>query len=268
MRLFVVKAGGRALERNIDGILRSLAERALKGMKLIFVHGGGDVVSRYEKLMGMEPRFVVSPQGIRSRYTDERELEVYVMVMAGKLNKEIVAKLQGLGAKAIGLSGADGGLLKAQRKKKIVIIDERGRKRAIPGGYTGSIKEVNTEILKNLLDQGYLTVIAPIALGSEYELLNVDADQAAASIAKALKVEKLLILTDVEGVVVDEKLVEEIKIGDVGELQSKIGVGMNRKVLMCARAVSEGVGSAIISSGLMEDPLSALERKVGTKITP
>ncbi|MDW8021771.1 MAG: acetylaminoadipate kinase, partial [Nitrososphaerota archaeon] len=96
-RVLVVKAGGRALEQNLDGILRSLAERAAKGVEIVFVHGGGDVVSRYERLMGMEPKFVTSPQGIRSRYTDEKELEVYVMVMAGKLNKEIVSRLQSMG---------------------------------------------------------------------------------------------------------------------------------------------------------------------------
>jgi len=266
--MLVVKAGGRALEQNLEGILKSLADRASKGARLIFIHGGGDVVSRYEKLMGMEPKFVVSPQGIRSRYTDEKELEVYVMVMAGKLNKEIVSRLQAMGVKAIGLTGADGGLLRAERKKRIVIVDERGRKRAIPGGYTGSIKEVNTELIENLLSQGYTLVISPIALGSNYELLNVDADQAAANIARALKAEKLLILTDVEGVILDGKVLEEIRASDIGDLQSKLGMGMNRKVMMCARAVEGGVGAAVIASGIVEDPLSAVEKRSGTWIIP
>ena len=183
--MIVVKAGGRALEANLDKILESLAKHYKLGEKLIFVHGGGDTVSRYERLMGLEPRFITSPSGIRSRYTDEKELEVYVMVMAGKLNKEIVARLQALGVKAIGLSGADGGLLKAIRKKKLIIVDERGRKRVIKGGYTGSIKEVDVELLEKILDSGYLAVISPIAIGSEHELLNVDADQAASAIAMA-----------------------------------------------------------------------------------
>jgi len=92
--MIVVKAGGRALQQNFDNIVRSLAEGFSRGLKLVFVHGGGDMVSKYEKAMGIEPKFVISPQGIKSRYTDERELEVYVMVMAGKLNKEVVARLQ------------------------------------------------------------------------------------------------------------------------------------------------------------------------------
>ena len=190
------------------------------------------------------------------------------MVMAGKLNKEIVAKLQSLGAKAIGLSGADGSLLKAERKRRIVIIDERGRKRAIPGGYTGSIKAVNTELLERLLELGYLVVVSPIALGSEHELLNVDADQAAASIAKAAGAEKLLILSDVEGVLVDGRVVNVIRASEVDALQPKIGVGMNRKLMMCVKAISEGVRVAIISSGLIDDPLSALEKEIGTRILP
>ena len=264
--MIVVKAGGRALEQNLDNILRSLAEGFSRGLKLIFVHGGGDVVSRYEKAMGIEPRFVISPQGIRSRYTDERELEVYVMVMAGKLNKEIVARLQSHGVKAIGVSGADGGLLKAERKKRIVIVDERGRKRAIPGGYTGRIREVEVRLIEMLVDEGYLVVISPIALSYDHELLNVDADQAAAKIAGALKAEKLLILTDVEGVIADGEILREIKVDEAETIKPKLGVGMNRKVLMCSEAVRNGVGEAIISSGLIENPLAALEGNLGTRI--
>ncbi len=266
--MIVVKTGGRALEQNFDNIIRSLAEGFSKGLKLIFVHGGGDVVSRYERAMGIEPKFVISPQGIRSRYTDERELEVYVMVMAGKLNKEIVTRLQLHGAKAIGISGADGGLLKAERKKRIVIVDERGRRRAIPGGYTGRIREVNTELIEKLLEEGYLVVVSPIALGLEHELLNVDADQAAAKIAEALKAEKLLILTDVEGVRIDDEVLRELKADEIENLKLKIGVGMNRKVLMCSEAVKQGVGEAIIASGLGENPLAALQENRGTRIKP
>jgi acetylglutamate/LysW-gamma-L-alpha-aminoadipate kinase len=268
MSLIVVKAGGRALEQNIDNILKSIAGRVYRGLKIILVHGGGDVVTKYENLMGVEPRFVVSPQGIRSRYTDERELEVYVMVMAGKINKEIVAKLNTLGVKAIGLAGVDGGFMKAERKKKIVILDENNRRKIIPGGYTGMIKEVEAGLLTALTNQGYLPVVAPIAYGEGGELLNVDADQAAAKIAESIRAEKLLVLTDVEGVLIEDKLAERIRVDEVDMLESKIGFGMNRKVLMCARVLQSGVKESIISSGLIEDPLKALEGGIGTRITP
>jgi len=264
--MIVVKAGGRALAQNLDNIAKSIAKRASEGMRIIFVHGGGDLVSEYERRMGIEPKFVVSPQGIRSRYTDEAELEVFVMVMAGKLNKEIVSRLQRYGANAIGISGADGGFLKAERKKKIVIVDERGRTRAIPGGYTGRIIEVNTSVVENLLNSFQVLVIAPIALGTEYELLNVDADQAAARISMGIKAEKLLILTDVEGVIVDGGVLGSISVDEAEKLQPKIGTGMNRKVMMCCEAVRSGVEEAIISTGLIDDPLEALEREIGTRI--
>lgn len=266
MKLIVVKAGGRALEQNIDNILKSIAIRVAGGLKVVLVHGGGDIVTKYETLMGIEPRFVISPQGIKSRYTDEKELEVYVMVMAGKINKEIVAKLNMLGVKAIGLTGVDAGFMKAERKKKIVILDGNNRKKIIAGGYTGMIKEVDAETLIALLDKGYLPVIAPIAFGEEGELLNVDADQAAAKIAESIPAEKLLILTDVEGVLIEDKPIKKIVLNEVDTLKTKIGYGMNRKVLMCASVVQAGVRESIISSGLIEDPLKALEEDLGTKI--
>lgn len=264
--MIVVKAGGRALAQNLDNIAKSIAKRALEGMGMIFVHGGGDLVSEYERRMGIESKFVISPQGIKSRYTDEAELEVFVMVMAGKLNKEIVSRLQRYGVSAVGISGADGGFLRAEKKKKIVIVDERGRARAIPGGYTGKIIEVSAGVAENLLNGFQVLVVAPIALGTEYELLNVDADQAAARISMGIRAEKLLMLTDVEGVVVNGNVLSLISANEAEKLQPKIGAGMNRKVMMCCEAVKSGVREAIISTGLTEDPLEALEREIGTRI--
>jgi acetylglutamate/LysW-gamma-L-alpha-aminoadipate kinase len=188
------------------------------------------------------------------------------MVMAGKLNKEIVSRLQRYGAGAVGISGADGGFLRAERKKKIVIMDERGRARAIPGGYTGRIIEVNAGVAEKFLNSFQVLVVAPIALGTEHELLNVDADQAAARISMGIRAEKLLVLTDVEGVVVDGNVLGSISANEAEKLQPRIGAGMNRKVMMCCEAVKFGVGEAIISTGLTEDPLEALELEIGTRI--
>ena len=157
--------------------------------------------------------------------------------------------------------------MKAVRKKKLIIGDERG-KRVIAGGYTGSIREVDVELLENILDSGCLAVISPIAIGSEHELLNVDADQAASAIAIAAKAEKLLILTDVEGLILDGRLIHELHVDDFEKIKEKIGAGMNRKVMLCVKAVKNGVRAAIISSGLIEDPLSAIEGGSCTRILP
>lgn len=263
--VIVVKAGGRALSKNMDGIVRDLAQISQRE-EVIFVHGGGDEVTEMCKRLGIEPKFVVSPEGIRSRYTDANELEVYVMVMAGKLNKAIVSKLVALSVKAIGISGADGPTLIAERKKRIVIVDERGKKRVIEGGYTGKIVEVKTDLIRGLLSQGYIVVVSPIAIDNEGTLLNVDGDQAAYAIATALKASNLVILTDVDGVIIDGGLVKKIRISEVDEMLKHIGFGMNRKVLQAKTAIEGGVERVVISSGLIENPVTSALSGSGTEI--
>ncbi|GBC68497.1 Acetylglutamate kinase [archaeon HR01] len=263
--MIVVKAGGRVLETNMRNILDSVAKRRDGGV--VFVHGGGDIVSKYEKMLGIEPKIVTSPSGIRSRLTDERELEVYNMVMAGKLGKEMSAYLNHRGVKAVSLSGVDSALIRATRKKRIVIVDERGRKRAIDGGYTGTISAVDTSIITNLTEMGYVIVVSPVALGDEGEMLNVDGDTAASAIASALKAEKLILLTDVEGVLLDGRLVESLTVGQAQQLLEQIGAGMNRKLMAAAKAVENGVVKAYICSGMGEDPLKRVEGGKATIIT-
>lgn len=263
--VIVVKAGGRALLANRDRILDSLVPRMHKGV--VFVHGGGDVVSEYEKRLGIEPQIVTSPTGIRSRLTDIRELEVYAMVMAGKLGKEMSAYLNSRGVKVLNIAGVDAGVLKASRKKRIVIVDERGRKRVIDGGYTGTITSVDTEVLRNLTGMGYLLIISPLALGDEGEMLNVDGDSAASAIASAVKAEALYILTDVEGLQLEGKVVKHLTPADALTSLEKIGPGMNRKVMAAAKAVEAGVGAAYICSGLVEDPLTNADAGNATVIS-
>jgi acetylglutamate/LysW-gamma-L-alpha-aminoadipate kinase len=263
----VVKVGGRALAKNLDGILADVADIA-KMEKVIIVHGGGDEVTEMCKRLGIEPKFVMSPEGIRSRYTDKNELEVYVMVMAGKINKLIVTKLNMLGVKAVGISGADGPTLIAERKKRIVIVDERGRKRVIDGGYTGRITHVEVRLLQTLLDSGYTAVVAPIAIDlSEGAMLNVDGDQAAYAIATAVKASNLIILTDVEGVIINGRVVDRIDASKVDEVLKHVGPGMNRKVMLGSKAVLEGVKKVIIASGVIEKPITRALNGFGTVIT-
>uniref|UniRef100_A0A7C4NNB9 Putative [LysW]-aminoadipate/[LysW]-glutamate kinase n=1 Tax=Ignisphaera aggregans TaxID=334771 RepID=A0A7C4NNB9_9CREN len=263
--MLVVKAGGRALAQNMEGIVKDIA-RVSKNEQVVFVHGGGDEVTDVCRKLSIEPKFVVSPEGIRSRYTDEKELEVYVMVMGGKLNKTIVSKLVALNVNAIGISGVDGPTLIAERKKKIVVVDERGRKRVIDGGYTGKIVRVEKDLINKLLNVGYVVVLAPIAVDNEGTLLNVDGDQAAYAIASALKATYMILLTDVEGVIIDGALIKRLKVSEVEDAIKSIGFGMNRKVMLAKRAVEEGVSKAVISSGLIENPISGALQGIGTVI--
>jgi len=264
--LIVVKVGGRALKLGMDYVLSDLARLWRGGEELVLIHGGGDYVTEYCRRLGVEPRFVISPSGVRSRYTSLEELEVYVMVMAGKLNKEIVSKLVRLGVKAVGLSGVDASLLLASRKKRIIVVDERGRRRVIEGGYTGKIREVNLEFLKLLISNKYLPVVAPLAIGTEGELLNVDADQAAYNLAKELRASKLVILTDVDGVIINGELIKEITINEINEVISKVGTGMNRKLIMAKEAVEGGVNEVIIASALRNEPVALALNGLGTVI--
>ncbi|MCS6784093.1 MAG: [LysW]-aminoadipate/[LysW]-glutamate kinase [Candidatus Caldarchaeum sp.] len=262
--MIVVKAGGRALDSNRDKILDSVAANHRRGV--VFVHGGGDIVSRYEKRLGIEPKIVVSPSGVRSRLTDSEELEVYTMVMAGKLGKEITAYLNSRGVRAVNLSGVDGSVMKAQRKKKLVIVDERGRKRIVDGGFTGTITYVDAGFLESLINLGLVLVFSPLALGDEGELLNVDGDSAAYAIAAALKAEKLYLLTDVDGVFLDGQIVKRISSSEATQILDKIGPGMNRKLMNAVKAVESGVTMVHICSGLVDDPIAAADGGSGTVV--
>ncbi|EHP69242.1 MAG: [LysW]-aminoadipate/[LysW]-glutamate kinase [Metallosphaera yellowstonensis] len=262
--MIVVKVGGRVIKNALDNIIESLVNY---GGKAILVHGGGDIVTDLSKRMGIEPVFVTSPEGIRSRYTGREELDVYVMGM-NLVNKNIVTRLVSKGKSAIGISGMDGPTVMATRKKRIMIIDERGKKRIIDGGYTGKINSVNSEYLMRLNEIFQLIVIAPIAVDMEEGVaLNVDGDQMAFNVAKAVRAEALLLLTDVEGVLVDSKVVGRLGPDEAANLSAKIGPGMNRKLLMASESVRAGVSKVIIASGLVPNAInSALEGR-GTVIS-
>jgi len=264
--MIVVKVGGNVIARNLSKVVESISRRAREG-SLVVVHGGGSIVTDFCRRVGVEPKFVTSPDGVRSRYTDRDELEVYVMVMAGKINKEIVSGMVLRGVKSIGITGADGPTLIAERKKRIVVIDERGRKRVIEGGYTGRIVEVRADFINLLLGNGFTVVIAPIAIDNEGNLLNVDADQVAFKLSSALKVDKLIILTDVPGLLIDGNVVRSLNVSEVSSVISKVGTGMNRKLIEAVNAIESGVKEVVISSGLVDDPLTHALEGYGTVIT-
>ena len=266
--MIVLKIGGDIFERGLNPSLSKDIKQIISNEKIIIVHGGGDEVTRIAEKLGKKQVFITSPSGIRSRYTDEETVQIYTMVMAGRINKAIVLWLLSQGISPIGLSGLDAEILKARRKKKLIIIDERNRKRIIEGGYTGKIYEVNTDVLRLLMESRYVPVVAPAAVGEEYELLNVDSDRAAAQIAGALGADRVIFLTDVEGVIVDGEYVKKLSLKESEQLLPKIGPGMYKKVLASIEALKAGVKEAIISSGLIEEPVAkALSHKVGTVIT-
>lgn len=232
-------------------------KKVLQKEKIILVHGGGKEVTRISEALGKEQKFIVSPGGIKSRYTDKETVEIFTMVMSGKINKMIVGMLQKNGINAVGLSGIDGQIIQAERKKKLIVINEKGRKMTIDGGYTGKIKDVNSELVKSILDQGYLPVISPIAISEEFDFLNVDGDRAAAYVAGKMHSDKILFLTNVDGLLMNDKLVKSLSLAEAKELLPKIGFGMEKKILAATEALEMGVKQALIANGQKENPISA-----------
>jgi acetylglutamate/LysW-gamma-L-alpha-aminoadipate kinase len=251
----VVKVGGSILGEGVNPSIVSDIQNLAKSNKLVIVHGGGDEVTEIAEKMGKQQKFIVSPEGIRSRYTDKETAAIYTMVMVGRLNKEIVAALEKIGLHAVGLSGIDAGLIRAERKKKLVVVEE-GRKRIIDGGYTGKIQSTNTDLLRSLIGMNYIPVVSPVALSEEFEFLNVDGDRAAAYVAGGLKADKVIFLTDVNGVLMDGKVVQKMKVSEARAMLPKIGHGMEKKVLASIEAIEMGVKESIIASGIVDNPIS------------
>ncbi len=255
--MIVIKIGGSIVDGLHSSTISDLKRLVDNKERIVIVHGGGKEVTKIAEKLGKEQKFIVSPEGIRSRYTDRETVEIYTMVMSGKINKDITLMLLKNGIKAVGLSGIDASIINASRKKRLVIIDERGRRVAIDGGYTGKISNVNTELINLLLAQGYTPVISPIALSEEYDPLNVDGDRAAAYIAGALKADKVIFITNVDGLLIDNKLVTNLTYQEAKDILPKIGFGMEKKVLAATEALSMGVKEAIIASGNRENPITS-----------
>ena len=211
----------------------------LVGFKPIIVHGGGKEISKWVGKVGMEPQFV---NGLR--VTDADTMEIAEMVL-GRVNKGLVTMVQELGVKAVGISGKDGGLLKVEKKYS------EGQ----DIGYVGEISEVNPKILYDLLEKDFLPIVCPVGLDEQFDTYNINADDAACAIAKAVKAEKLAFLTDIEGVYRDfndkDSLISEIKISEAKELLASgtIGGGMLPKLGNCIEAIEAGVSRVHIMDG-------------------
>jgi len=266
--IIVVKLGG---TEGVDSsaICTDAAKLLAQGQKLVFVHGGSAEANSLGKALGAPPKFITSPSGYTSRYTNRETLEIFLMAVNGKVNSLLTEQLHGLGINAFGLSGMDGRLMVAARKDAIQSV-ENGKRKIIRDDYTGKIEQVDTALLEMLLGAGYLPVIAPVAISHKGEALNVDADRAAAMVASALQAETLVLLTAVPGLM--EKFPDEstlIKQIPQGKLSSALEMAqgrMKKKVLGAEEALQGGVGKVIIVDGRIEQPISNALAGNGTVI--
>ena len=254
--MITIKIGGSVVDNLHPSTILDI-KKIVESEGVVIVHGGGKEVTKVCEQLGKEPKFVTSPSGIKSRYTDKETAEIFTMVMAGRINKSIVQMLQKNGINAIGLSGVDAKVIQAERKKKLLIVNDKGRKQAIDGGYTGKIKEINSSLIKSLLDQGLTPVISPIAISEESDFLNVDGDRAAAYVAGKVGTDKVLFITHVDGLLMDDKLVTKLTLAEAKEIRPKIGPGMEKKILASTEALDMGVKEALIANGQKENPISS-----------
>jgi acetylglutamate kinase len=251
-KTLVVKYGGNAMinEELKAAVIHDVILLSCVGIRVVLVHGGGPEIDAMLKALGKESRFV---QGLR--YTDEETMDVVQMVLCGKVNKDITAQIQAGGGNALGLCGIDGGLFKARRLKAAGGADL---------GLVGEIESVETGLLNTLLDSAVIPVISPVALGlgeDEGQALNINADTAAARIAVALGAEKLLLMTDVRGILRDvqdpDSLLKVIPRPELDKLKTGGVVTKGRipKTDCCALAIDGGVKRAHIIDGRLPHAL-------------
>ena len=242
-KIIVVKYGGSAmsnaeLQKNV---IKDVTLLKLVGFKPIIVHGGGKEISRWVGKVGKEAQFV---NGLR--VTDDETMEIAEMVLS-KVNKSLVTMVQELGVRAVGVSGKDGGLLTVEKK----YADGQDI------GYVGEVKEVNPKILFDLLEKDFLPIVAPIGLDEHFQTYNINADDAACAIAKAVSAEKLAFLTDIEGLYRDindkSSFISRLTAKQAQELldQGFIGGGMLPKLHNCISAIENGVNRVHILDGMI-----------------
>lgn len=267
--MIVVKVGGSA-GIDYDAVCADLAARWKAGERLILVHGGSGETNRVAEALGHPPKFVTSPSGYTSRFTDRQTLEIFEMVYCGKINKGIVERLQRLGVNAVGLSGLDGRIFEGRHKDSVRAV-ENGKTKVLRGDHTGTVERVNTGLIDLLLTAGYLPVLTPPASSYEGVAINVDGDRAAAALAVALGAEALLLLSNVPGLLRDypdeASLIRQIPANDVEAYLEFAQDRMKKKVLGAAEAVAGGVQRVIFGDARAGQPITAALNGAGTVVS-
>ena len=250
----VVKLGGGA-NLDIDAVLRDLATL---DRPWVLVHGGNAELNAVSEKLGHTPRFVTSPGGYTSRVTDPETIGLIQMVYRGRINGDLVLRLQRLGCNAVGLSGVDGRLWEAERKEAIRVV-ENGRKFLLRDDFTGKVVSVNTGLLRLLLANGYRPVLTLPALATDGNAVNVDGDRAAAAVAAALGAEELVILSNVPGLLRDvndpTSLIRAIPKADLQSGQSVALDRMKKKLLGAEEALAGGVARVVLGTANHTTPV-------------
>ena len=284
----VVKIGG-ARAVNPEGALADVADLVEGGEQVVVVHGGSTAVDDTLESLGESPEYVETPSGVVGRFTDEVTMEVFSMVLPGKLNTDLVVGLQNAGVNAVGLSGVDGGLLKGPRKSAVRVVED-GKRKIRRGDHSGTVKRVDSDLLDTLLAGGYTPVVTVPMLakdsterrsagsrtasgdGAEWLAVNSDADRAAAAVAGALDAD-LVLLTDVPGVLTDlddpDSVIDAVETPADYEALTDAAEGfMTRKVMAATEALEGGAASVTVGDANADAPVSGALEGAGTTILP
>jgi len=263
--MIIVKVGGGETV-NMPFVLEDFAR--ISGPKIL-VHGGNFELNSLSKALQYPPKMITSSTGQKSRFTDEKTMDMFMMVYAGKINKRIVECLQKQGVNAFGVSGVDGGLVRGKRRGSIRCVED-GKPVVLHGDFTGSIEEVNVELLHLLLDAGYTPVITSPILSYEGDALNVDHDKLAMQIATSMKADKLIYLFEAPGLLQDVQdptsVVKTISLKTIDQTLEYAQGRMKKKVLAAKWTIEEGVEEVYFSDGRVENPVQKALRGEGTVI--
>jgi acetylglutamate kinase len=257
-KTFVVKIGGEIAdsEATLHSFCEEVALLAQVGIHVVMVHGGGKQATELSQQLGIEPKMV---QG--RRITDEKTLDVVMMVFAGTINTEILAALREYGVEAVGISGVDGGIINAIKRPPKRVVDEKtGQEEMVDYGHVGDIESVDPKLLQTLLAADFVPVMASLGGDDAGNILNINADTVAAEIASALKAEKLILVTDVDGILrSDKSLISRVTPQEIDALvkEGVIRGGMIPKANSAVEALREGVQSVHIISGKKPSTLLA-----------
>ena len=249
-KTIVIKYGGNAMVSDDlkEKVMQDIALMKYVGIRPVIIHGGGPEITGFLKKVGKQSSFVAG-----LRVTDEETVEIAEMVLDGKINSEIVTLLNQRGVRAVGLSGKDAGLIEA--RKKLATVYEGKAEKEVDIGYVGEVEKIDVSIIEDLLDQDYVPVVAPIGVGKDGESYNINADYAAAEIAGALEAEKLLLLTDIEGIYKDfddkSSFLSTLHLQEARDYirDGIIAGGMIPKVEACLTALERGAGKTHIIDG-------------------
>jgi acetylglutamate kinase len=249
----MIKYGGHAMidSEAMNSTARDTVLLKYVGMEPVVVHGGGPEISRSMNKLGKKPKFI---GGLR--ITDKETMEIVKMVLVGKINTDIVSNVCLHGGKGVGISGKDNHLIKARKRApKVVVDNSTGNERTVDLGLVGEIENVNPEIIDMLTENDYIPIVSPIGVDKKGNTLNLNADTVAGDIAGKVDAEKLIILTDVPGILEDpndpETLIRKVKIDEISDLIDNgiVSDGMIPKIETCLNAIENGVQSAHIIDG-------------------